>query len=61
MHEDAKSTLNDVAYDMILLDLGLPDAQGLEVLRRARCSLRSRDDSPLPVKDVQRHLVLNLP
>jgi diguanylate cyclase (GGDEF)-like protein/PAS domain S-box-containing protein len=33
---DAEKHLADAAVDIILLDLGLPDAQGLESIRRAR-------------------------
>ena len=33
---DAEKYLAEHAVDIILLDLGLPDAQGLEAIRRAR-------------------------
>src|SRR3984885_10477290 len=35
---DAEKLLAEQAVDMILLDLGLPDAQGLVVVRRARAA-----------------------
>jgi two-component system response regulator QseB len=34
--ETANSTLQDTEYDLIILDLGLPDFSGLDVLRRLR-------------------------
>ena len=41
---DADALLRDHRYDLLLLDIGLPDVDGFEVLRR----LRARGD-PLPV------------
>jgi diguanylate cyclase (GGDEF)-like protein len=35
---DAESRLKEFPIDLILLDLGLPDAQGLDVVRRARAA-----------------------
>src|SRR5271156_296613 len=33
---DAEKNLSEFIFDLVLLDLGLPDVQGLEALRRAR-------------------------
>ena len=38
---DALSTLEDAPPDLIILDLGLPDLDGVEVLRRLRRTLRT--------------------
>jgi DNA-binding response OmpR family regulator len=35
---DGQSALTDIAYDVVVLDLGLPDQDGLEVLRQVRKS-----------------------
>lgn len=42
---DALSTLEDAAPDLVVLDLGLPDLDGVEVLRR----IRSRSQVPVVV------------
>ena len=34
--EDADTSLQTQSYDLVILDLGLPDLDGLEVLRRLR-------------------------
>ena len=55
---DAEKHLEQDAVDIIVLDLGLPDAQGLEALRRARAAapraplvvLTARDDESLAVQ-----------
>ena len=39
---DADALLRDHRYDLLLLDIGLPDVDGFEVLRR----LRARADDP---------------
>ena len=41
---EAESALETVSYDAVILDLGLPDGNGLKIL----CDLRERDD-PTPV------------
>ena len=38
MHEDAEKRLAECEVDLILLDLGLPDAQGLDAVRRAHAA-----------------------
>jgi len=42
--EDARSALATTAYDALILDLGLPDADGMEVLREVRA--RKADHVP---------------
>ncbi len=42
--KEAESALETVSYDAVVLDLGLPDGDGLKIL----CDLRARDD-PTPV------------
>jgi len=42
--EDARSALAAAAYDALILDLGLPDADGMEILRE----VRGRKADPLP-------------
>lgn len=57
----AELHLAEHAVDMILLDLGLPDAEGLEAVRRIRVAapraalvvLTGRDDDALAVKSLQ--------
>ena len=36
--DDAEAALNAVTYELVLLDLNLPDGRGLELLRRLRAS-----------------------
>ena len=58
---DAEKHLAEHAIDVILLDLGLPDAQGLEALRRAHAAaprvplvvLTGLDDDPLAIRALQ--------
>jgi len=58
---DAESYLVEHAVDIILLDLGLPDAQGLEAIQRAHAAapgvplvvLTSLDDVSLAVQALQ--------
>jgi diguanylate cyclase (GGDEF)-like protein/PAS domain S-box-containing protein len=58
---DAEKLLAEQAVDMILLDLGLPDAQGLAVVRRARAAapriplvvLTGMDDEVLATQALQ--------
>ena len=58
---DAEKHLAEHAVDIILLDLGLPDAQGLEAVRRARAAaprvplvvLTGLDDESLAVQALQ--------
>jgi diguanylate cyclase (GGDEF)-like protein/PAS domain S-box-containing protein len=58
---DAEAHLSTIATDVVLLDLGLPDAQGLEVVRRARKAARGvplvvltgMDDSSLAAQALQ--------
>jgi len=58
---DAEKHLADHKVDIILLDLGLPDAQGLEAVRRARAAassiplvvLTGRDDETLALHSLQ--------
>jgi signal transduction histidine kinase len=58
---DAEKHLAEHAVDVILLDLGLPDAQGLEALRRAHAAaprvplvvLTGLDDDPLAIRALQ--------
>ncbi len=58
---DAEKHLEQGQVDIIMLDLGLPDAQGLETLRRARAAaphvplviLTAMDDESLAVKALQ--------
>jgi signal transduction histidine kinase len=58
---DAEAFLAENAVDIILLDLGLPDAQGMEVLRRAYLAapgiplvvLSGQDDERLAIEAVQ--------
>jgi diguanylate cyclase (GGDEF)-like protein/PAS domain S-box-containing protein len=58
---DAEGCIANRAVDLILLDLGLPDAQGLEAVRRARAAapriplmvLTGMDDESLAVKALQ--------
>jgi DNA-binding response OmpR family regulator len=38
--EDGRNALSSVAYDLLMLDLGLPDEDGLEVLRSLRQAKR---------------------
>ena len=44
--EDARAALAVATYDIILLDLGLPDGDGIELLHRLR---RSGNDTPVLV------------
>jgi CheY-like chemotaxis protein len=58
---DAETHLAENASDMILLDLGLPDSQGLDAVRRARLAaphvplvvLTGLDDESLATKALQ--------
>lgn len=58
---EAEKNLADNVFDIVLLDLGLPDAQGLEAVRRARAAapgvplvvLSGMDDERLAVKALQ--------
>ncbi len=43
--EDGRAALAVTAYDALILDLGLPDADGMEILRE----VRGRKADPLPV------------
>ena len=55
---EAEKYLGEHAVDVVLLDLGLPDAEGLEAVRRARAAapqvplvvLTSLDDESLAVQ-----------
>jgi DNA-binding response OmpR family regulator len=57
----AEKHLSEHSVDLILLDLGLPDAQGLEAIRRARAAapraalvvLTGRDDESLAAQALQ--------
>ena len=42
--DDARAALTTVAYDLILLDLNLPDGRGLDLLKELR-----REGNPVPV------------
>ncbi len=44
--EDALELLRHYEYDIVVLDLALPDIEGLEVVRRMRIS---RNDTPVLV------------
>src|ERR1700726_3957296 len=58
---EAEKYLEGHAVDIILLDLGLPDAQGLEAVKRAHAAaprttlvvLTGLDDESLPMKALQ--------
>jgi len=49
--EDARAALAGVAYDAIVLDLGLPDADGMDVLRELRRSDRATPVLILTARD----------
>src|SRR3990170_2739845 len=59
--KDAEKLLADHHFDIVLLDLGLPDAQGLEAVQRAHCAapavplvvLSGLDDERLAVEALQ--------
>lgn len=47
--ESAESALRSEEYELMILDLGLPDRSGLEVLKRLRNKVFSAQDNALPV------------
>ncbi len=47
--ESAESALRTEEYELMILDLGLPDRSGLEILKRLRNRHFSAQDSELPV------------
>ena len=47
--ESAESALRTETYEVMILDLGLPDRSGLEILKRLRNRQFSAQDSGLPV------------
>ncbi|MGK2856299.1 MAG: EAL domain-containing response regulator [Thermoanaerobaculia bacterium] len=58
---EAEATLKENAFDIILVDLGLPDSNGLEAVRRARAAaprtplvvLTGRDDETMALQSLQ--------
>jgi diguanylate cyclase (GGDEF)-like protein/PAS domain S-box-containing protein len=58
---DAETSLRGISFDIVLLDLGLPDAQGLEAVRRTRAAaphvplvvLSGLDDESMSVQAMQ--------
>jgi CheY-like chemotaxis protein len=43
-------------YDLIILDIGLPDISGFEVARRIRASEASQNKQPVPIIALTAHL-----
>jgi DNA-binding response OmpR family regulator len=57
---DAEAALSGVSYNAIILDLGLPDADGLSILRRMRQQQDMRPVIILTARDTTRDLVNGL-
>lgn len=58
--EDAELAMRTTPYDLILLDINLPDTSGLDVLKSMRCA---KDDRPvlfLTARDTTRHRIEGL-
>ncbi len=53
---DALRTLQEQPFDLILLDLGLPDSQGLDTLARTHASLKHRVRPRRPVASARAFL-----
>lgn len=55
--EDAQAALETVAYDLLILDIGLPEKSGLDLLRELRAEDDDRPVLFLTARDAVRHRV----